>query len=353
MLLINPTPDLPIELLTGTFEPNECLNGKNEKCNTYTKSEILDKARRAAEAHRRSRYKAQKYIKPGCSLFELVNMIEDSTRILLKGEYNDGIGFPTGINLNDCAAHFTLNPGDKDIILDKDDVMKVDFGTHVDGFIMDSAFTVAFNPRYENLLKASKEATEAGIKCLGVDVRVCDIGKVISEVMECYEVEIDGKTLPVKAISNLNGHSIDQYKVHAGITIPNINNGDKTRIQEDSFYAVETFATTGKGYVVNGPNCSHYILEECDKPIRNENSKLVLNTVKKKLKTLPFCARYIDKMVTLKNGSLPAVRTLSLLKHFDPYPPLYDNTGSYSAQFEHTIYLSETEKEVLTRGEDY
>ncbi|KAM0674054.1 hypothetical protein GVAV_002573 [Gurleya vavrai] len=218
---------------------------------------------------------------------------------------------------------------------------------------MDSAFTVAFNPRYEQLLLASRDATEAGIKALGVDVRVCDIGSIISEVMQSYEVELDNKKIPIKAVSNLNGHSIDRFTIHAGLTIPNINNNDKTRITADTFYAIETFATTGKGYVTNGPNCSHYIYTGEGKPVRNENNKLVLDKVKKEFKNLPFCPRYVDTITDLKNGSLAAVRTLSLLKHFEPYPPLYDNAGSYVAQFEHTIYLSENEKEVLTRGDDY
>ncbi|KAM0686990.1 Methionine aminopeptidase 2 [Conglomerata obtusa] len=353
MLLVKQTPDLPIELLGPQHPPNKCYDHNNKEKTSFTQSETLTKARRAAEAHRRSRYKAQKLLKPGVSIAKVIETIENSTRTMLHGELNNGIGFPTGVSLNNCAAHFTLNPLDDDIILGADDVLKVDFGTHVDGWIMDSAFTVAFNPRYENLLLASQEATEAGIKALGVDVRVCDIGAVISEVMQSYEIEIDGKNCPIKAVTNLNGHSIDRYTIHAGITIPNINNGDKTKIKEDTFYAIETFATTGKGYVTNGPNCSHYMMEGSGKPVKNENNLKVLEVVKKEFKSLPFCPRYIDTFVTLKNSSVPAVKTLSLLKHFEAYPPLYDNAGSYVAQFEHTIYLSENEKEILTRGEDY
>lgn len=315
---------------------------------------MIEEARRAAEAHRRSRYKVQQILKPGVTFSQIINTIEDSTRTLLKGELNNGIGFPTGVSLNDCAAHFTLNPNDADIILKEDDVLKIDFGTHVNGTIMDSAFTVAFNPRYENLLLASKEATEAGIKALGVDVRVCDIGRIISEVMSSFEIEIDGKVLPVKAVENLNGHSIERFKIHAGISIPNINNNDHTRIVEEAFYAVETFATTGKGFVRNGPNCSHYIYDPDNaKPVRNETNKKVLDVVKKNFKTLPFCPRYVDKYIDLKNSSLAAVKTLSLLKNFEPYPPLHDNSGSYVAQYEHTVYVTENGKEILTKGDDY
>lgn len=102
-------------------------------------------------------------------------------------------------------------PGDP-TVLEYDDVVKIDFGTHINGRIIDCAFTLAFNPRYDKLLEAVKEATDTGIKCAGIDVRLCDIGEAVQEVMESYEVELDGKTYQVKAIRNLNGHSISPYR---------------------------------------------------------------------------------------------------------------------------------------------
>eukprot|EP00984_Skeletonema_dohrnii_P005029 scaffold1773_cov227-Skeletonema_dohrnii-CCMP3373.AAC.1 len=80
--------------------------------------------------------------------------------------------------------------------------MKVDFGTQIDGRIIDCAWTVAFNPKYDMLLEAVKEATNAGIKAAGIDVRLCDVGESVEEVMENYEVELDGKTYPVKGCCN-------------------------------------------------------------------------------------------------------------------------------------------------------
>jgi methionyl aminopeptidase len=104
-----------------------------------------------------------------------------------------GIAFPTGCSINECAAHYTCNPGD-DTVLGKDDMMKIDFGTQVNGQIIDCAFTVAFNPMFDPLLVAVKEATNAGILAAGIDVRLCDIGSAIQEVMESYEVTIGNNT---------------------------------------------------------------------------------------------------------------------------------------------------------------
>jgi len=96
-------------------------------------------------------------------------------------------------------------------------VCKIDFGTHIKGRIIDCAFTLTFNNKYDKLLQAVKEATNTGIREAGIDVRLCDIGAAIQEVMESYEIELDGKTYPIKAIRNLNGHSISPYRKQKSI----------------------------------------------------------------------------------------------------------------------------------------
>ena len=150
--------------------------------------------RKAAECHRQVRKFAQSRVKPGKSLNELCEEIENMNRYLIKKNgLNAGIGFPTGVSLNDCAAHYTTNPGEDKITVEYDDVLKVDFGTHVNGMIVDCAFTVAFNPVYDELLLAAQDATNTGIKEAGIDVRLGDIGAAIQEAMESYEVTIKGK----------------------------------------------------------------------------------------------------------------------------------------------------------------
>ncbi|EOD50430.1 putative methionine type protein [Neofusicoccum parvum UCRNP2] len=133
-------------------------------------NDFLAEYRQGAEVHRQVRQWAQKTIKPGMTLTEIAEGIEDGVRHLtghqgleegdnLKG----GMGFPTGLSLNHCAAHYTPNAGNK-MVLQQEDVMKVDFGVQINGRIVDSAFTVAFDHRYDPLLQAVKEATNTGIK---------------------------------------------------------------------------------------------------------------------------------------------------------------------------------------------
>ena len=80
-------------------------------------------------------------------------------------------------------------------------------------------------------------------------MRMSDIGAAIQEAMESYEVEIGGQMLPVKCIRNLNGHSIDRWKIHGGKSVPIVKGGDQTKMEEGETFAIETFGSTGKGYV--------------------------------------------------------------------------------------------------------
>lgn len=132
---------------------------------------FLDDYRRAAEVHRQVRQWAQESVRPGQTLVDIANGIEDGVRALLGNQglepgdgLRSGMGFPTGLCLNHETAHYTPNPGQRDVVLRYEDVMKVDFGVHVNGWIVDSAFTMSFDPTYDNLLAAVKDATNSGIK---------------------------------------------------------------------------------------------------------------------------------------------------------------------------------------------
>ncbi len=223
--------------------------------------DYLNDFRQGAEVHRQVRQWAQEWVKPGMGLTEIADGIEDSVRALtghpgledgdnIKG----GVAFPTGLNINHIAAHYSPNAGNQ-MTVSKDDVMCVDFGVHINGRIVDSAFTMTWDPIYDPLLEAVKESTNTGLKAAGIDVRMCDIGEQIQEVMESYEVVIGKETFPVKPIRNLNGHNIGQWKIHSGKSVPIVKNQDTTRMEEGEVYAIETFGSTGNGYVREDVSC--------------------------------------------------------------------------------------------------
>ncbi|KAJ1734558.1 Methionine aminopeptidase 2 [Coemansia biformis] len=308
--------------------------------------------RRAAEVHREVRQNVRERIKPGMDLTTVANMIEDGTRALVEVKgLEAGIGFPTGLSLNHCAAHFTPNAGDH-VVVGADDVLKVDIGVHVNGHIVDSAFTMTWNKRYDQLLNAVKDATNTGVREAGIDVRLGDIGAAIQEVMESYEIELDGKTIPIKPIRNLCGHNIGPYTIHSGKSVPIVANHDDTRMEEGELFAIETFGSTGTGYVHEEGVCSHYSLTgSANTAARIPSARKLLQTITSNFGTLPFCRRYLDRLG--ESRYYLGLKTLVDSGTVTAYPPLCDAVGSYTAQFEHTLILKPTAKEVLSRGDDY
>ena len=253
-------PSVPVSVLfNDVFPEGEIQSYKDDNLWRETSEEkrelerleknMYNEVRQCAEVHREVRKYIDNWVKPGMKLIDVCETLEDSVRQLIQARgLEAGIAFPTGCSQNHIAAHWTPNGGDTTVI-DKDDVIKFDFGTQINGRIIDCAFTKTFNDMYDPLLDAVREATECGIKESGIDVRLCDIGEAIEEVMESHTVEINGKEYEVKCCRNLNGHSIAPYQIHAGKSVPIVRGGDTTRMEEGEFYAIETFGSTGKGYV--------------------------------------------------------------------------------------------------------
>lgn len=173
--------------------------------------------------------------------------------------------------------------------------------------------------------------------------------------MESYEVVVNGTPIRVKAIDNLSGHSIERYNVHgrSGKSILLVKNDDQTKMEEGEYFAIETFGSTGRGRVIESGDCSHYAKrpDAPHVPLRLSTAKQLLNSINKNFGTLPFCRRYLDRAGNSKY--LLALNHLVAQKIVREYPPLCDQKGSMTAQFEHTILLRPTVKEIVSRGDDY
>jgi len=211
-----------------------------------------------------------------------------------------------------------------------------------------------WDPTYEKLVEAVKAATNTGVREAGIDVRLGELGAAIQETMESYEVEINGKVFPVKPIENLSGHTIKPYQVHGGgKSVPLVRTEDQTKMEEGEYFAIETFGSTGRGRVVESGECSHYARKSDAPhvPLRLTSAKSLLKTINKSFGTLPFCRRYLDRVGESKY--LLALNHLVSQGIVEDYPPLCDQRGSMTAQFEHTILLRPTVKQVVSRGDDY
>jgi methionyl aminopeptidase len=330
---------------------------------------ILKDALLGAKVHKNVSKKVYEYVKPGLIIKEIIDFIENGVRE--ETQYNKfeplkcGIGFPIGIGINNCVAHYTLNYEDIESgnkILDKNDIIKIDYGVHYNGMIIDSAFTLCFDDKYNEFINLSKEATDYAIKQCGVDAILGEIGESIEEFIKSHELCIDGKNYDINVMKDLSGHMIKPFEIHAGKAVPNIKIKYPLRMNENEFYAIEPFITTGNGVSILKEPKSHYML---NKDYENKNTKLkkediyLLSLIKNNYSSMPFCQKWLGELVYEINNynknenDYNITQILNKLEYknvINSYPPIYDIEGSIVAQHEHTIYI--TDKGVLNMSKN-
>lgn len=297
----------------------------------------------AASIHKKVRKHLQHNLRPNMSLLDIAHIIELKTIELSDQNktINKGIGFPASLSLNNCAAHFHPTSNDNTMLTD-DDIIKIDFGTEVNGWIIDSAFTVCFDNKYNNLLLASKEGTNKGIKNIGVDMYINDWSSDVQEIIESYEMKVNNNILPIRPIKNLGGHNITRGNIHGGEFLPCVKMDISNKFKE-GVYAIETFATIGNNFATENNDCTLYRVSN-----NNVNNDL-LTKINDNFKTLPFTDRYIE--VFNINNYKSELQKLVKNNSIKAYPPLFVNKPV--AQYEHTVYINENKKIVFSKGEDY
>lgn len=268
-------------------------------------------------------------IKKGVPLLEIAEKIESKIT-----ELGGKPAFPTNLSINNIAAHYTPGHDDK---TPADGLLKVDFGVHVDGWTADNAFSLDLegNEENKNLIEASEKALENALKIMKKDVSTDEIGGIIGETIESYDFS---------PVINLSGHSMDQYNLHSGIIIPNIND-KKNILLGEGLYAVEPFATTGSGRIHDGKPSGIYYLKEI-KNVRSPVAREVLEFIKKEYNKLPFCSRWIVKKLGTKAlFGLHELETRGNLHHF---PQLVEVRGSKVSQTEQTVLISKEKGVIVT-----
>jgi len=278
----------------------------------------------------------KKWIKPqvkkGILLLDIAEKIE-SKIIELKGKP----AFPTNLSINEIAAHYTPAHNDE---TKAHGLLKVDFGVHINGYISDTSFSVDLEDSQENkkLIEASEKALEEAKKTIEKGTPTNKIGKAIEEAIESYGFS---------PIINLSGHQIEQYNLHAGISIPNIDDKRTTEIAP-GLYAIEPFVTHGAGKVKDGKPSGIYSLIDY-KNIRNPSAREILEYIAEEYVELPFCSRWIIKKFGTK--ALVALNQLEQNGNLHHYAQLVEVGKGIVAQSEDTILIEEDGKKIITTSE--
>ncbi|MDX1441384.1 MAG: type II methionyl aminopeptidase [Nitrosopumilaceae archaeon] len=272
----------------------------------------------------------------GKTVFEICEEVEHE--ITKRGAR---CAFPVNASINEIAAHYTAEPNDP-ITINDTDLVKIDLGAQINGFIADTAVTVCYDPQYDGLVQAAEEALEKAMSMIKIGVKASDIGRAIETTI---------KQMGYKPIGNLSGHSLDQYTIHAGKTIPNIWSIGGFSLSGDSAYACEPFVTTsdGGGFVRNGQIKNIFALNS-RKKTKNEEADKLLDYIWENFNMLPFALRWLTKKWDEKEARI-LLDHLVKKKAVQAYPVLIEIHEQRVAQAEHTFIPTENGATVTTIGQ--
>lgn len=311
---------------------------KDENHNPKTKISYQDKILKAGKIASEVREYIKPIIKKNIPLLEIAEKIENKI-IELGGKP----AFPVNLSINEIAAHYTPSYDDKTLA---HGLLKVDFGVHVDGWCSDQSFSMDLENSDENkrLIQASKDALENAIELISKKIekkeilKTGEIGKTIQETIESQGF---------LSIINLSGHQIEQNDLHAGLTIPNIDN-KSTEIISDGLYAIEPFVTLNfaSGKVKDGKPSGIYQLINTKFP-RMPLARKILEFISNEYQGLPFCSRWIIKK--FGTSALFSLKQLEQSGNMHQFSQLVESSNSKVAQAEHTIFIENGKVVVTTR----
>jgi methionyl aminopeptidase len=271
----------------------------------------------------------------GSTLAEICEYVE--SEIIKRGAK---CAFPVNTSVNEVAAHYTAEPNDPKTVSDTD-LVKIDLGAQINGYIADTAVTVNYDAQYDSLVQAAENALQSAMSMIKVGVKSKDVGRKIQNTI---------MDMGFKPIANLSGHSLDQYTIHAGKTVPNMWTIGSFSFSENEAFACEPFVTTKNalGFVRNGKIKNIFALAS-RKMTKDDEADKLLEYIWNNFNMLPFALRWIVKEWEEKE----ARKILDFLikkKVVKAYAILVEANGKTVAQAEHTFIPTQTGVTVTTIG---
>ncbi|MEM3673310.1 MAG: type II methionyl aminopeptidase [Candidatus Bathyarchaeia archaeon] len=296
-------------------------------------AEAIEKFRLSGKILRETREEIKHFVKEGMPILEVCERAEELIR-----EKGGKPAFPCNVSINEVAAHYTSTPNDSRRI-PENSIVKVDIGAHVDGYVTDTAITISFNSEYESLVETAEKALKTAIENIRPNVSTSKIGALIEKTI---------KSRGFKPISNLTGHQVGRYLVHAGTSIPNVSQISLSKIKLGEVYAIEPFVTLPEavGRVEDGAEVTIFRCLK-SKPAKNPYAKQLLKYIEKNFKTLPFTERWLTNIMP-KQQRQEALKELLSSRAIMGYPVFVEVSRKPVAQVEHTILVTENGCTILT-----
>jgi methionyl aminopeptidase len=295
--------------------------------------EAVEKFRSSGKILRETREAIRSFVREGMPIIDVCEKAENLIR-----KQGGKPAFPCNVSINEIAAHYTSPPDDRKKIPERS-VVKVDIGAHVDGYVTDTAVTICFGSEYEDLVKSAEVALEKAVENIGPGMSTSKLGTIIEATV---------KSRGFKPISNLTGHQVGRYLVHAGTSLPNVSHLFSSKIKLGGVYAIEPFVTLSDavGKVENETESTIFRLLK-SKSQKSPYAKQLLKYIEANFRMLPFAERWLRGVVPREHHQ-EAFRELLSSRALMSYPVFVEASRKPVAQAEHTVLIVKDGCVVLT-----
>lgn len=286
-----------------------------------TDPEVREKLLKAGSIAKEAREKGIELSEPGSVIYDVVEEVES-----LIARRGGRPAFPVNIGLNSVAAHYTPPYGDRERF-PASGLLKFDVGVEVDGYVADTAASKSLGGAMHELVDASRSALESALPLVRPGASLAMIGTTIENVI---------RGSGYRPISNLMGHSIERYNLHAGFSIYNVaRSDDSTTIPSEIVIAVEPFATDGGGYVVSGKLGNIFSFSR-ERKLEDPSLQEFQSIIMERYNRLPFAERWLADVRDWRKK----INKLLRLGVLHGYEMLIEGKGGSVSQWEHTLIVS-------------
>lgn len=325
---------------------------KEEKELDLTSPDVVTKYKLAAEIANKALQFVVAECKPGVKIVDLCekgdSFIREQTGNIYKNakkKIERGVAFPTCVSVNSVVCHFSPLASDEATVSDND-MVKIDLGCHVDGFIAVVAHTQvvqqgAVTGRAGEILAAANTAAEVALRLIRPGRKNREVSEALQKIAAAYDC---------KVVEGVLTHQIKQFVIDANKVVLSVTNPetrvDDAEFEENEVYAVDIVMSSGEGKpkLLDEKQTTIY-KRAVDKNyhLKMKTSRFIFSEINQKFSIMPFTARSLEE----KRARLGLVECVNhdLLQ---PYPVLHEKPGDYVAHVKFTVLLMPNGSDKIT-----
>ncbi|KAG7560499.1 Creatinase/aminopeptidase-like [Arabidopsis thaliana x Arabidopsis arenosa] len=328
---------------------------RDEKELSLTSPEVVTKYKSAAEIVNKALQVVLAECKPKAKIVDICEkgdaFIKEQTSSMYKNakkKIERGVAFPTCISVNNTVGHFSPLASDESVLEDGD-MVKIDMGCHIDGFIALVGHTHVLQEgtvtgRKSDVIRAASDAADVALRLVRPGKKNTDVTEAIQKVAAAYDCKIVEGVLS----HQMKQHVIDGNKVVLSVSSPETT-VDEVEFEENEVYAIDIVASTGDGKpkLLDEKQTTIYKKDESvNYQLKMKASRFIISEIKQNFPRMPFTARSLEE----KRARLGLVECVNH-GHLQPYPVLYEKPGDFVAQIKFTVLLMPNGSDRITSHE--